>query len=86
MTATFHIMPFDGEPVFATPATMVPGAPGYWDWVHGICPRCRTSLAGWISQSDWNGPNLRHQLTFPLTLCWLCRVQTGGWASAVFEA
>lgn len=64
-------------------ATLVPGAPGWWDWVAGDCPRCRTHLGGyvrhnWSRFAPWGEHvNRRHELTFPLSHCWLCRVQQG---------
>lgn len=73
---------------FTTSATMVPGAPGWDDWIDGFCRGCsrwmRPLRRGHVSKWDW--PDLRHQLTFPMSVCWLCRVQRGQFIHSVFEA
>lgn len=74
-------------------ATMVEGAPGWWDWIDGYCPRCRVYLGGFNDElrrgsrfAPWESHvSRRHELTFPLSHCWLCRVQQGQFIHSVFE-
>lgn len=71
-------------------ATMVPGAPGWWEWMAGRCPRCRTFLCGFKDPRNvapWGtNVNRRRELTFPLSHCWLCRVQQGYFIHVSFDA